>query len=158
MLCWTHYYITTVSVYWTIVKIAFLPEINIHANNWEYSNIYWSKLPTQHGFWRTSFCFLYLSKYFSLITLFDNDYGPRTDEPGSFRRKQEINLHVELVGFIWCPRVSFNCPLVVNRQWNHKNYDLVFKNTRNWWCNIWTSKWTLDVETGVPLLAFFDLS
>jgi len=26
---------------------------------------------------------------------------PHTDEHGPFRRKQEIMLHVELVGFIW---------------------------------------------------------
>ena len=36
------------------------------------------------------FLFLYLSKYVSVVL-------PRTDEHGSFRRKQEIILHVELV-------------------------------------------------------------
>jgi len=28
-------------------------------------------------------------------------YLPRTDEDGPIRRKPEIMLHVELVGFIW---------------------------------------------------------
>jgi len=41
--------------------------------------------------------------------------------------------------------VSFNCPLVVIRQCNHKNNYLVFKNTKSWCWNTRKSKWTLDV-------------
>ena len=122
-------------------------------------NLYWSKLPMQHGFWRTYFCFYIYPKnilwhhFSTMIKIWlrwKNVFGPRTDEHGSFRRKQEIMLHVELVDFIWYPCVSFNCSLVVNRQCNHYNNYLVFKNTKNWWCNTWTCKWTLDIETGVP--------